>query len=52
MPYLITLHNKETGKDIEMTIEELKALKEILETFDETKIDFEMHEIKSLRKEK
>lgn len=30
-----------------MEIEDLKALKEILETFDETKIDFELH-----RKEK
>lgn len=45
--YELKITNKETERDIEMEIEDLKALKEILESFDETKIDFELH-----RKEK
>ena len=46
MPYDITITNKETGRDIEMTIEDLKFIKELLEEFDETKIDFELKEVK------
>ena len=45
--YELKITNKETERDIEMEIEDLKALKEILEEFDETKVDFELH-----RKEK
>ena len=45
--YDLKIINKETGRDIEMEIADLKVLKEILESFDETKIDFELH-----RKEK
>lgn len=45
--YELKITNKETKRDIEMEIADLKALKEILESFDETKIDFELH-----RKEK
>ena len=45
--YELILNNTETGRTIEMEIADLKALKEILESFDETKIDFELH-----RKEK
>ena len=45
--YELKITNKETERDIEMEIEDLKALKEILASFDETKIDFELH-----RKEK
>lgn len=51
MPYLITLHNKETERDIEMTIQELKYLKELLEKFDETKLDIDMHYIEGVEKE-
>jgi hypothetical protein len=45
--YELKITNKETKRDIEMEIADLKALKEILASFDETKIDFELH-----RKEK
>lgn len=45
--YELKITNKETERDIEMEIEDLKALREILKSFDETKIDFELH-----RKEK
>ena len=45
--YELKITTKETERDIEMEIEDLKALKEILASFDETKIDFELH-----RKEK
>ena len=45
--YELKIKNKETDHDFEMEIADLKALKEILESFDETKIDFELH-----RKEK
>lgn len=45
--YDLKITNKETGRNIEMEIADLKALKEILKEFDETKIDFELH-----RKEK
>lgn len=41
--YELKITNKETERDIEMEIEDLKALREILESFDETKIDFELH---------
>lgn len=41
--YELKITNKETERDIEMEIEDLKALKEILANFDETKIDFELH---------
>ena len=41
--YDLKIKNKETDRDIEMEIEDLKALKQILESFDETKIDFELH---------
>lgn len=41
--YELKITNKETERDIEMEIEDLKALKEILASFDETKIDFELH---------
>lgn len=43
MPYEIKIKNKKTERDIEMEIEDLKALKGILEGFDETKVDFELH---------
>ena len=49
MPYDVTITNKETGRDIEMTIEDLKAIKEILEQFDETKIDFKMIEVNKVK---
>ena len=45
--YELKIKNKETSHDFEMELEDLKALKEILKSFDETKIDFELH-----RKEK
>lgn len=45
--YELKITNKETERDIEMEIADLKALKEILKEFDETKVDFELH-----RKEK
>ena len=45
--YELTIKNEETGRNIEMEIADLKALKEILKEFDETKVDFELH-----RKEK
>lgn len=51
MPYLVTLHNKETERDIEMTIQELKYLKELLEKFDETKIDIDMSYIEGVEEE-
>ena len=41
--YELKITNKETERDIEMEIADLKALKEILEEFDETKVDFELH---------
>ena len=41
--YELTIKNEETGRTIEMEIEDLKALKEILKEFDETKVDFELH---------
>ena len=41
--YELIIKNEKTGRDIEMEIADLKALKEILESFDETKIDFELH---------
>lgn len=41
--YELKIKNDETGRFIEMEIEDLKALKEILASFDETKIDFELH---------
>lgn len=41
--YDLNITNTETGRTIEMEIADLKALKEILESFDETKIDFELH---------
>lgn len=41
--YELTIKNEETGRNIEMEIADLKALKEILKEFDETKIDFELH---------
>lgn len=41
--YELKITNKETERDIEMEIEDLKALKEILKEFDETKVDFELH---------
>ena len=41
--YELKITNKETERDIEMEIEDLKALKEILKDFDETKVDFELH---------
>lgn len=46
MPYEVKIKNNETERDIEMEIEDLKALKEILESFDETKIDVELHTVK------
>lgn len=53
--YELKIKNNETERTIEMNIEDLKALKEILESFDETKIDFELHRVKEgkvLKKEK
>ena len=44
--YELKITNKETKRDIEMEIADLKALKEILSSFDETKIDFELHKQK------
>lgn len=41
--YELTIKNEETGRNIEMEIADLKALKEILKEFDETKVDFELH---------
>ena len=41
--YEVDITNSETGRTIEMEIADLKALREILESFDETKIDFELH---------
>lgn len=41
--YELKITNKETERDIEMEIADLKALKEILKSFDETKVDFELH---------
>ena len=41
--YELKIKNKENDHNIEMEIEDLKALKQILESFDETKIDFELH---------
>ena len=41
--YELKITNKETKRDIEMEIADLKALKEILASFDETKVDFELH---------
>lgn len=41
--YELSINNTETGRTIEMEIADLKALKEILASFDETKIDFELH---------
>lgn len=41
--YEVDITNNETGRIIEMEIADLKALREILESFDETKIDFELH---------
>lgn len=41
--YELKITNKETERDIEMEIADLKALKEILKEFDETKVDFELH---------
>lgn len=45
--YELKINNTETGRSIEMEIADLKALREILASFDETKVDFELH-----RKEK
>lgn len=53
--YNLKITNNETERDIEMEIADLKALKEILASFDETKIDFELHRVKDgkvLKKEK
>jgi hypothetical protein len=41
--YELKIKNKETEHEFEMEIADLKALKEILASFDETKIDFELH---------
>lgn len=41
--YELTIKNEETGRTIEMEIADLKALREILKEFDETKVDFELH---------
>lgn len=41
--YEASITNKETGRTIEMEIADLKALREILKEFDETKVDFELH---------
>lgn len=41
--YELTIKNEVTGRTIEMEIADLKALKEILKEFDETKVDFELH---------
>lgn len=41
--YELDIKNTETGRTIEMEIADLKALKEILKEFDETKVDFELH---------
>lgn len=41
--YEVVIKNKETEHEFDMEIADLKALKEILESFDETKIDFELH---------
>lgn len=43
MGYDLKIKDKETEQDFETEIEDLKALREILESFDETKIDFELH---------
>lgn len=42
MSYKLKIKNKETGRTIEMDIEDLEYLKELLKEFDETKVDFEM----------
>lgn len=42
MGYKLKIKNKETGRTIEMDIEDLEYLKELLKEFDETKVDFEM----------
>lgn len=41
--YELKIKNEETGRDIEMEIADLKALREILKEFDETKVDIELH---------
>ena len=41
--YELKIKNKETEHEFDMEIADLKALKEILASFDETKIDFELH---------
>ena len=41
--YELLVTNIETDRSIEMEIADLKALKEILKDFDETKVDFELH---------
>jgi hypothetical protein len=41
--YELKIKNKETDHDFDMEIADLKALREILASFDETKIDFELH---------
>lgn len=43
MGYDLKIKDKKTEQDFETEIEDLKALKQILESFDETKIDFELH---------
>ena len=42
MGYKLKITNKETGRTIEMYIEDLEYLKELLKDFDETKVDFEL----------
>lgn len=41
--YELKITNKETEHEFDMEIADLKALREILKEFDETKIDFELH---------
>lgn len=41
--YKLKIKNKETDHNFEMEIEDLEYLKELLKEFDETKIDFELH---------
>mgnify|MGYP003314289277 CR=1 FL=1 len=55
MTYILKIINKETDHDFKMEIEDLRALKEILASFDETKIDVDLHYVedaKVLKKEK
>lgn len=50
MPYEITIKEQETGKQIKKQIESLKDLKDFLIQYQNKLIDFDMNEIKKLKK--